>query len=72
MGRHGAAMTWDETCSWCENTGRWWPSRSGYRVCQVCCPTPDIALEVLARRGAPGWVQRVQGWWHEPPYRVKK
>jgi len=66
MGRHGAAMIWDETCSRCENTGRWWPSRSGYRVCMVCAPDPCTALETLARRGKPGLVARVQGWWREP------
>jgi hypothetical protein len=58
-------MAWEETCSRCENTLLWWRSRTGYRVCMVCGPDPFTALEILARRGMPGLVQRVQGWWHE-------
>jgi hypothetical protein len=58
----GTAVSWDETCSRCGNSLLWWRSRSGYRVCMVCCPDPLAALETLARRGAPGLVMQVQRW----------
>jgi hypothetical protein len=56
----------DDTCSVCGNQLLWWRSRSGYRVCMTCNPDPVTALETLARRGKPGLVQQVQGWWQEP------
>jgi hypothetical protein len=56
-------MAWDETCGRCGNSLLWWRSRSGYRVCMVCCRDPFEALEVLARRGPPGTVERVRRWW---------
>jgi hypothetical protein len=61
-------MSWEETCGVCGNTGRWWRSRSNYMICMICHPDPCQGLEVLARRGAPGLVKRVQGWrLHEAP-----
>jgi hypothetical protein len=30
---------------------RWWPSRTGQRVCMRCRPDPLQALESLAREG---------------------
>jgi hypothetical protein len=32
----------------CHNALLWWPSRTGRRVCMVCCSDPLQALEVLA------------------------
>jgi hypothetical protein len=64
-------MTWEETCGRCGNTSRWWPSRSGYKVCRLCHPDPLMALEILARRGTPGLVQCVQRWWRAPKDTVK-
>jgi hypothetical protein len=61
------AMSWDETCSLCNNSTRWWKSRSGYLVCAICHPDVLFALETLARRGRPGLVEHVQGWWGSLP-----
>jgi hypothetical protein len=54
--------TWPDTCS-CGST-RFWLSRSGYKICFDCCPDPFSGLTVLARRGGPSAVPRVEGWWH--------
>jgi hypothetical protein len=66
-------MGWEDVCGGCgnDNAALWWRSRFGYKVCLVCCPDPYTALETLARRGTPGLVQRVQGWWHKPWPMVK-
>jgi hypothetical protein len=56
-----------DTCGVCGNQLFWWRSRSGYRVCMACHPDPLAALEILARRGQPGMVQRVQAWTHDMP-----
>ena len=63
-------MSWMDTCSRCQGT-RFWPSRSGYRVCMTCCHDPFDALEILARR-VPGGVARVQGWWRTLEARLDK
>jgi hypothetical protein len=52
---------WTDTCSLC-NQSRFWPSRSGYKVCYVCNPNPLQALIILARRGSVGAIRRAQGW----------
>jgi hypothetical protein len=56
-------MSYAETCSVCLNQTRWWRSKTGYQVCAVCSVTPFEALEILARRGPPGLIKTVQGWW---------
>jgi hypothetical protein len=56
-----------DTCSVCGNSLFWWRSRTGYRVCMRCGRDPFEALEVLARRGRPGLVKQVQGWWSTLP-----
>ena len=56
-------MSWVETCSVCGNDLYWWRSRCfDYRVCMRCSADPLQALEVLARRGPPGLIKRVQSW----------
>jgi hypothetical protein len=57
-------MRWAETCGVCDNSLFWWKSKvGGYQVCMRCAPTPFQALELLARRGHPGLITRVQSWW---------
>ena len=56
-----AMTSWADTCSLCKRS-RFWPSRSGYFVCAVCCPDALQALIILARRGPPGAIKRAQGW----------
>jgi hypothetical protein len=56
-------MSWADTCGVCGNDLFWWRSKVGnYLVCMRCAPDPVQALELLARRGPPGLIRRVQAW----------
>jgi hypothetical protein len=60
-------MNWGDSCSICQNDALWWTSKQGYKVCMVCSPNPLAALVILARRGYPGLVEKVESWQQERP-----
>lgn len=53
--------SWADTCGICDGT-RFWPSKSGYKVCYTCNPDPLAALVILARRGSVGAIRRAERW----------
>jgi hypothetical protein len=54
-------VNWADTCGLCDGT-RFWPSKSGYKVCFTCHPDPLQALIILARRASVGAIRRAERW----------